>query len=53
LDNFRKDAFKLFKLETPAPGEKRFLIIKDGSKGEMSGRLGRSDPDGTTSSGLN
>jgi len=35
------------------PDEKRFLTIKDGSNGEMSGRLGWSSPGGTTSSGLN
>jgi serine/threonine protein kinase len=51
--NARPDAFKLFKQAIPAPGEKRFLTIKDGSSGEMSGRLGRRGPDGTTSSGLN
>ena len=51
--NARQDAFQLFKKATPAPGEKRFLNIKDGSNGEMSGRLGWSGPDGTTSSGLN
>jgi RNA polymerase sigma-70 factor (ECF subfamily) len=51
--NARKDGFKLFKQETPLPDEKRFLTIKDGSNGEMSGRLGWSSPGGTTSSGLN
>jgi type II secretory pathway pseudopilin PulG len=33
--------------------EKRFLTIKDGSNGQMSGRIGRRGPNGTTSSGLN
>jgi hypothetical protein len=51
--NARKSAFKLFKQETPAPDEKRFLTIKDGCEGSMSGRLGWSSPSGTTSSGLN
>jgi hypothetical protein len=51
--NAKPDAFKLFKQEKPAPGENRFLIIKDGSDGRMSGRLGRRDSNGTTSSGLN
>jgi hypothetical protein len=51
--NAKKDAFKLFKQETPAPDEKRFLTIKDGCDGRMSGRLGWSSPSGTTSSGLN
>ena len=36
-----------------APGESRFLTIKDGSDGGMSGRLGRQGPNGTTSSGMN
>ena len=35
------------------PDEKRFLTIMDGCNGEMSGRLGRRGPEGTTSSGLN
>jgi hypothetical protein len=35
------------------PDEKRFLTIKDGGDGRMSGRLGVSGPTGTTSSGLN
>jgi hypothetical protein len=51
--NAGKDAFKLFKQETPAPDEKRFLTIEDGCEGRMSGRLGWSSPGGTTSSGLN
>jgi tRNA A-37 threonylcarbamoyl transferase component Bud32/uncharacterized membrane protein YidH (DUF202 family) len=51
--NARKDAFKLFEQKTPAPDEKRFLRIEDGSNGEMSGRIGRRTPGGTTSSGLN
>ncbi len=51
--NAKPDAFKLFKQETPAPNEKRFLTIKDGCDGRMSGRLGWSGPGGTTSSGLN
>jgi Bacterial Ig-like domain len=34
-------------------GETRFLTIKDGSDGGMSGRMGRRGPNGTTSSGLN
>ncbi|MGO9479802.1 MAG: protein kinase domain-containing protein [Limisphaerales bacterium] len=42
----------LFK-QAPAPDEKRFLTIKDGCDGRMSGRLGWSGPGGTTSSGLN
>jgi serine/threonine protein kinase/Sec-independent protein translocase protein TatA len=51
--NAKPDAFKLFKQEKPAPGENRFLTIKDGGDGRMSGRLGRRDSNGTTSSGLN
>jgi type II secretory pathway pseudopilin PulG len=51
--NARQDTFQLFKKAALAPGEKRFLNIKDGSNGEMSGRIGWSGPDGTTSSGLN
>jgi serine/threonine protein kinase len=51
--NAKPDAFKLFKQEKPAPDENRFLIIKDGCDGRMSGRLGRRDSNGTTSSGLN
>ena len=51
--NAKKDGFKLFKQEIPLPNEKRFLTIKDGGNGEMSGRLGWSSPGGTTSSGLN
>jgi hypothetical protein len=51
--NAKKDASKLFKQETPAPGEKRFLTIKDGGDGRMSGRLGWNSPGGRTSSGLN
>jgi hypothetical protein len=35
------------------PDDKRFLTIKDGADGQMSGRLGVSGPGGTTSSGLN
>ncbi|MGO8764013.1 MAG: protein kinase domain-containing protein [Limisphaerales bacterium] len=35
------------------PEDKRFLTIKDGADGRMSGRLGVSGPEGTTSSGLN
>jgi len=42
----------LFK-QAPAPDDKRFLIIRDGSDGRMSGRLGWTSPGGTTSSGLN
>jgi serine/threonine protein kinase len=51
--NAKQDAFQLFKQTALAPGEKRFLKIKDGSNGEMSGRLGWSGPEGTTSSGMN
>jgi hypothetical protein len=51
--NAKKDAFKLFKQDTPTPGEKRFLTIKDGGDGRMSGRLGWHSPGSTTSSGLN
>jgi len=35
------------------PDDKRFLTIKDGADGQMSGRLGVTGPGGTTSSGLN
>jgi hypothetical protein len=52
-NNAKPDSFKLFKQETPAPGEKRFLKIMDGADGRMSGRLGYRDANGTTSSGLN
>jgi hypothetical protein len=51
--NANNDAFKLFKQETPATDEKRFFHIEDGCNGRMSGRIGRSGPGGTTSSGLN
>jgi len=52
--NGKTDGFKLFKTDTLAPGEKRFLKIGDGADGRMSGRLGYRDAnDGTTSSGLN
>ena len=49
----KADEYKLFKNETPAPDEKRFITIRDGGDGRMSGRLGRHDSMGTTSSGLN
>jgi serine/threonine protein kinase len=52
-NNAKPDSFKLFKQETPAPGEKRLLKIMDGADGRMSGRLGYRDANGTTSSGLN
>ncbi|MGB7745658.1 MAG: DUF5808 domain-containing protein, partial [Verrucomicrobiia bacterium] len=51
--NAKPDAFKLFKQETPAPDEKRFLTIKDGCDGRMSGRLGYQNGNNRTSSGLN
>jgi hypothetical protein len=51
--NAKPDAFKLFKRETPAPDEKRFLTIKDGCDGRMSGRLGYQNGNNRTSSGLN
>jgi RNA polymerase sigma factor (sigma-70 family) len=51
--NAKKDAFKLFKRQAPAPGERRFLTIKDGCDGRMSVKLGRSGPSGTADSGLN
>jgi tRNA A-37 threonylcarbamoyl transferase component Bud32 len=35
------------------PDENRFLTIKDGGDGRMTGRFGVSGPSGTTSSGLN
>lgn len=35
------------------PGEIRFLTIKDGSSGTMSGRIGRQGPNGSTDAGLN
>ncbi|MBU6411708.1 MAG: hypothetical protein KGR98_15090, partial [Verrucomicrobia bacterium] len=37
----------------PGPDDSRFLTIKDGCDGQMSGRLGVRGPGGTTSSGLN
>jgi hypothetical protein len=43
----------LFFKQAPAPDETRFLTIRDGCDGRMSGRLGWSGPGGTTSSGLN
>ena len=52
-NNAKQDAFQLFKHEVPAPDEKRFLTIKDGCDGQMSGRIGFRTPNGTTSSGLN
>jgi hypothetical protein len=51
--NAKADQFRLFKQETPAPDEKRFLIIRDGADGRMSGRLGYQNGNGRTSSGLN
>ncbi len=39
--------------KNPGPDEKRFLTIRDGTDGTMSGRLGVRGPGGTTSSGLN
>jgi hypothetical protein len=47
------DAHPLFFNQEPAPGERRFLRINDGSNGRMSGRLGWHGPGGTTSSGMN
>ena len=47
------DAQPLFFDKEPAPGERRFLRISDGSGGRMSGRLGYRNAAGTTSSGLN
>jgi beta-lactamase regulating signal transducer with metallopeptidase domain len=47
------DAHPLFFDKEPAPGERRFLRVNDGSGGRMSGRLGWQGPGGTTSSGLN
>jgi serine/threonine protein kinase len=35
------------------PGEKRFLTIKDGSNGDISGRIGREGPNGSIDAGLN
>jgi len=49
----KADEYKLFKNEMPAADEKRFITIRDGCDGRMSGRLGRRDSMGTTSSGLN
>jgi hypothetical protein len=51
--NTKADQTKLFKQETPTPDEKRFLIIRDGVGGRMSGRLGYQNGNGRTSSGLN
>jgi outer membrane lipoprotein-sorting protein len=48
-----ENAQPLFLAKEPAPGERRFLRICDGSNGRMSGRIGWSGPKGTTSSGLN
>lgn len=39
--------------EKPGPDARRFITIRDGCDGEMSGRLGVQGPGGTTSSGLN
>jgi hypothetical protein len=49
----KADEYKLYKQATPTPDEKRFITIRDGCDGRMSGRLGRRDSAGTTSSGLN
>jgi RNA polymerase sigma-70 factor (ECF subfamily) len=50
----KKNAFKLFERQAPAPGERRFLTIKDGCDGQMRGSLGWSEPGGrTVCSGLN
>jgi len=42
-----------FKQAEPAPDETRYLKIRDGCDGRMSGRIGRRDANGSTSSGLN
>ena len=47
------DTHALFFDKEPAPGERRFLRISDGSDGRMSGRLGYHSSGGTTSSGMN
>jgi beta-lactamase regulating signal transducer with metallopeptidase domain/outer membrane lipoprotein-sorting protein len=47
------NAHPLFFEKEPAPDERRFLRISDGSDGRMSGRIGWQGPNGTTSSGLN
>jgi outer membrane lipoprotein-sorting protein len=47
------DAHPLFFEKEPAPDERRFLRISDGSNGRMSGRIGWNGSNGTTSSGLN
>ena len=49
----KTDGFKLYKTETPAPNEKRFIKVQDGINGRMSGRLGYQIGESTTSSGLN
>jgi hypothetical protein len=49
----KAEQYKLFRREIPAPDEKRFMTIRDGGDGSMSGRLGRNDSSGRTSSGLN
>jgi RNA polymerase sigma-70 factor (ECF subfamily) len=49
----KAEQYKLFKQQNPAPDEKRFITIRDGGDGRMSGRLGRNDSSGRTSSGLN
>jgi hypothetical protein len=49
----KAEQYKLFRREIPAADEKRFMTIRDGGDGNMSGRLGRNDSSGRTSSGLN
>lgn len=49
----KPDKYTLFKQTTPAPDEKRFLTIRDGADGRMSGRIGYRNKQGSFSSGLN